>query len=182
MSESVECFRRLLVAATAAIDSAYFLLPVADVDGGSVEQYRERVYAYELYHQLRARWPRWPYSLGGEVDKRGHTIVRGGPLDNAKPDLLVHIPGQMTNLVVVEIKSLKPRVSRDEKEALGWDVQKLIAFREIGYEAAFMLVFGESADRAAGYGDELRRAGMPLDAVELWHHTRPGVPASVLQW
>ena len=98
MSESAECFRRLLVDAPAAIDSAYFLLPVAYVDGGSVEQYRERVYAYELYHQLRARWPHWPYSLGGEVDKSDHTIVRGGPLDNAKPDLLVHIPGQMTNL------------------------------------------------------------------------------------
>jgi hypothetical protein len=35
MSESAEYFRRILVDATAAIDSAYFLLPVAYVDAGA---------------------------------------------------------------------------------------------------------------------------------------------------
>jgi hypothetical protein len=35
-----------------------------------------------------------PFSLGGEIDTN-----RGW-----KPDFLVHIPGQMTNLVILEVK------------------------------------------------------------------------------
>ena len=70
--EYVDLFRRLLTEASTAVGRAYFLLPVSHAESGSVEQYRERVYAYELYHQLRMRWPdRWPYWLGGE-----HTLVR----------------------------------------------------------------------------------------------------------
>jgi hypothetical protein len=182
MADAAEGFRRLLFEATAAIDSEYFLLTVAHADGGRVEQYRERVYAYELYHQLRVRWPNWPYTLGGEVDKNGHTIVRGGALDNAKPDLLVHVPGEMSNLAVVEIKPLREWVSWNEEKGFAWDVQKLIAFRGIGYEAALMLAFGEAIERAVEYGAALRRSGVPLDLVELWHHRRPGEPAMPVRW
>ena len=45
---------RILEEATASIASAYFRLPI---DGGG-PVYRERVYCYELYHQMRLRWPR----------------------------------------------------------------------------------------------------------------------------
>lgn len=62
------------------------LLPVADLHGGEpLIQSRERVYAYELYRQLRSRWPAWEYSLGEEVDKQGHPIARGEDLEGAKP-------------------------------------------------------------------------------------------------
>src|SRR5262245_39939149 len=43
----------LLALATADIDQEYFQLPIHG--GGPV--YRERVYCYELYHQMRRRWP-----------------------------------------------------------------------------------------------------------------------------
>jgi hypothetical protein len=184
MWKDVEYFRELLLQATAAIGRAYFVLPVANVDGGeSIEHYRERVYAYELYHQLRSRWPDWPYSLGGEVDKRGHPLVRGGHLDNAKPDLLVHVPGDMgQNLAVIEIKPLRPDGAPGDREALERDLHKLIAFREIGYDAAFMVVFGESADRVLECGEQLRRVGAKLDLVELYHHQRPEAPAKQIGW
>ncbi len=160
-------------------------MPVANVEGGEpIEQYRERVYAYELYHQLRSRWrDDWPYSLGGEIDKRGHAVVRGGYLDNAKPDLLVHVPGDMGhNLVVVEIKPLKPDTLPREREAFERDLQKLIAFRQIGYEAAFMIVFGESIDRVLDYGEQLRRTGVRVDLVELYHRRRSKEPANHIEW
>jgi len=37
-----------------AIEAAYFHI---NIDGGDAI-YRERVYCYELYHQVRNRWPR----------------------------------------------------------------------------------------------------------------------------
>jgi hypothetical protein len=185
MSEHVRRFRGLLAEATAAIGREYFLLPVANVEGREpIEQYRERVYAYELYHQLRSRWPgEWPYSLGGEVDKRGHPVIRGAHLDNAKPDLLVHVPGGMEqNLVALEIKPLRPDGYPGEQEDLVRDIQKLIAFRNIGYEAAFMIVFGNSVNRVLAYAQQLRKAGARLDLVELYHHRQPGEPASDVKW
>lgn len=62
----------ILEQSTTHIDGLYMRLPV---DGGE-GQYRERVYCYELYHQMRSRWPSpCDYSLNGEVDKRGHPII-----------------------------------------------------------------------------------------------------------
>ncbi len=69
--------------AAAAIGPAYFQLPIA---GKESPIYRERVYCYELYHQMRQRWPPdSPFTLGGEVDKQGHPLVRGNGLDDASP-------------------------------------------------------------------------------------------------
>lgn len=91
MSErDLQRIRKLLAKASAAISQNYFMLPVAHYAGEEpLVQYRERVYAYELYHQLRVLWPDWKYSLAGEVDKSGHPVIRGGELDKAKPDLLI---------------------------------------------------------------------------------------------
>lgn len=65
-------FDALLGTSTHAVPETYFQLPVAGREGPS---YRERVYCYELYHQLRCRWPvDTGYSLAGEVDKKGHHL------------------------------------------------------------------------------------------------------------
>ncbi len=59
--------------ATAGITSDYFIL---NIDGGD-PLYRERVYCYELYHQLRINWPdEAEYCLMGEVDKSAHPILK----------------------------------------------------------------------------------------------------------
>jgi hypothetical protein len=42
----------VLAEATAAIEARYFRLPIA----GGDPIYRERVYCYELYHQMRLLW------------------------------------------------------------------------------------------------------------------------------
>mgnify|MGYP006906724169 CR=1 FL=1 len=54
------------------ITDEYFQLPVC----GSDSLYRERVYCYELYHQMRCIWDDFPFSLGGEVDKAGHPYYK----------------------------------------------------------------------------------------------------------
>ena len=57
-------FDNRLIAATAGIRDEYFMLPIR---GGNT-LFRERVYCYELYHQLRKRWPdpnESPWRLNG---------------------------------------------------------------------------------------------------------------------
>jgi hypothetical protein len=57
-AEDADHFRALMARAAAAVGRDYFMLPVGDHDGGQpLIQYRERFYAYELYHQLRSIWP-----------------------------------------------------------------------------------------------------------------------------
>jgi hypothetical protein len=83
------------------IDAHYFQLTVARNDELI---YRERVYCYELYHQLRLLLgDDFPYKLDGELDKRGHAIIS----DGKKPDFVIHVPGEMgQNLVVIEVKTV----------------------------------------------------------------------------
>jgi hypothetical protein len=137
MSGEVCRFLDLLNRATEAVNNPYFALPI---DGQDLPVYRERVYAYELYHQLRSFWPdHWGFVLNGEVDKRGHPLIRGNFLQDAKPDLLVHRPGHMDgNLVIVEIKPVSAATAD-----IAHDLKKLTAFCKFaGYKLGVLLLFG----------------------------------------
>jgi hypothetical protein len=77
----------LLEEATQRVPAMYFQIAL---DGGD-PIYRERVYCYELYHQLRCVWPPdTDFYLNCELDKAAHPILRKLGADFAKPDLLVH--------------------------------------------------------------------------------------------
>lgn len=83
----LEC---LIEASGAINDPPYFQVDGTGkvvVDGGE-PIYRERVYCYELYHQLRYKMeidPLWDeYELAGDLDKIGYSIITG----KFKPDLL----------------------------------------------------------------------------------------------
>jgi hypothetical protein len=93
----------IIGAATEAIEDRYFH---PNIDGGD-PVYRERVYCYELYHQMRLLWPaNSSYCLNGEIDEAAHPILQELRADYAKPDLLVHQPGQMSgNHAIVEVKT-----------------------------------------------------------------------------
>src|SRR5580704_3002684 len=116
----------ILQQATAAIGREYFLLSIHGAD----PVHRERVYCYELYHQMRLRWPApdySPYRLNGEIDKGGHPYFkneRGSP----KPDLLVHVPGTGDNHAVIEVKS-----SRAKAKEIRKDLRTLSRFANFGY-------------------------------------------------
>src|SRR5436190_20472926 len=92
--------------ATSNIGEPHFSLAVA---GRAEPAIRERMYCYELYHQLRRLLQGrvdFPFALHGEVDKRGHPVL-GERLKGRNPDLIVHVPGQLgplANLAVVEVK------------------------------------------------------------------------------
>ncbi|MGO3244546.1 MAG: hypothetical protein ACTIKU_14865 [Halomonas sp.] len=158
----------LLAQAAAAIPRQYFQLPV---DGQEDPIYRERVYCYELYHQLRSIWPRdCGYSLGGEVDKAGHRLIRGNDLDSAKPDFLVHVPGHMDgNHAVIEVKPVHAT-----NKAIRADIETLRNFRDYAeYERAILYIYGSPENGNA------RKRAMDLlieivgSEIEVWVHEEP---------
>lgn len=152
---------------TAAIELPYFLLPIHEGD----PVYRERVYCYELYHQMRRRWPdACVYSLNGEVDKRSHATMV--PLVGAvKPDFLVHTPGNMDgNHAVIEVKS-----QAADGPGIRKDIATLSNFvAHGGYGRAIYLIYGWNADRTAEriYA-ELSEMPQP-PPIECWVHLAPG--------
>lgn len=71
------------------------------------------MYCYELYHHWRNQWsPRCRFTLSGEVDKTNHPLIGG----KSKPDFLVHVPGKMDNLLVMEVKPANAKVSKMVKD------------------------------------------------------------------
>jgi hypothetical protein len=168
-------FDNIFREATANISREYFLLPVVR----SPAIYRERVYCYELYHQLRRRWPEDErYRLNGEIDKRGHpyfTEDRWAP----KPDLLVHVPGSHDNYAVIEVKTADNLRNREVLK----DIETLVRFtNDVGYVRGIHLVFAASATETL---DVLRRAKIDpgtLGRIEFWGQVEPGMAAEQSAW
>lgn len=112
--------------------------------GGWIEKkpiFRERVYCYELYHQLRnVLGDDFRYKLDGEVDKSGHPLFPP-ELARVKPDFIVHDPGNMKNLVAVEVKSIEVSDYKLRRDV--WKLKKLLEM-ENGYYKAIFLIYGDS--------------------------------------
>jgi hypothetical protein len=165
----MEQLTQILPNATAAIAAEYFLLPIH----GAAAVYRERVYCYELYHQMRLRWPAdCVYRLNGEVDKKGHPYFQDGAAP--KPDLLVHQPGHGNNYAIFEIKSWPAAADGIRK-----DLHTLSRFRnEFGYQRAIYLLYGAAPDGILARVQELAVDVPHLAPIELWLHVAPAVPVS----
>lgn len=162
----------LLEDATARIPGKYFHV---QIDGGD-PTYRERVYCYELYHQLRCLWPaKTKFYLNGELDKAAHPILKKLGADYAKPDLLVHTPGYMSgNHAIIEVKSSNAR-----KAGIIKDLKTLTIFRtKVGYERAIYLLFGRDADTTAELVQNVGKSIKGLPEIELWLHCEPGKGAT----
>lgn len=157
-------FLKCLMKAIKNIDTYYFQLSVA---GSDQLIYRERVYCYELYHQLRLLLgDDFPYKLDGELDKRGHLIISGGK----KPDFVIHVPGKMEqNLVVIEVKTVNVK---DKINELRKDFGKLKMFiSNANYYRAIMLIYGNIKN-----DDLLPKIKQEVESVRrehilvLWHY------------
>jgi hypothetical protein len=161
----------LLSEATRAIDGRYFHLAV---DSGP-PIYRERVYCYELYHQMRSLWPSdCPFCLNGEVDKAGHPILPKRGVRRAIPDLLVHQPGSMRgNYAIIEVKNPLAR-----SVGINKDLKKLDLFaRKVEYQRAIYLTYGGVDDRLVDTIIRCAREIPDLAPIELWVHRHVGEPA-----
>jgi len=165
----IELFQLILAEATAKIATPYFQLPIA----GEVEPiYRERVYSYELYHQLRALMDEderfAQYALSGEIDKQGHPIIR-----RCAPDLVFHSPGTMdSNLVVIEVKAVNAALDGILKDFanLGYFVS-----RDVNYQLGIELVYGD--DESFARFEKAFPSGDTNQKLQLFWHRCPGESA-----
>ncbi len=162
----------VLTKATMAIEPSYFYL---NIDGGD-PVYRERVYCYELYHQMRVHWPEHcPFYLNGEIDKAAHPKLMELGADRAKPDLLVHQPGYMVgNHAIIEVKCTRARNDGIEK-----DLQTLAIFlNKVGYQRGIYLIYGDGFDDR--WFDRILAVAVEMEElpnIEIWLHRVPGEPA-----
>ena len=162
----------ILQGAVSAIEPAYFQLKI---DGGD-PKYRERVYCYELYHQMRMRWPNTsPFYLNGEVDKAAHPILKTLGVGKVKPDLLVHQPGYMQgNHAIIEVKS-----QRANSRGIKKDLETLSLFVEqVKYKRAIYLLYGPDASKAAGRVEHIY-SQKDLAPIELWIHREARKEATI---
>jgi len=174
-------FDKALREAIAAITDEYIRIPIA---GGSA-LIRERAFAYELYHQLRARCEGMNYSLTGELTKAGHPHLRARGLSGFAPDLLLHVPGDMAgNFVAIEIKGGPPRSA-----ALRKDLTSLSILRDkFGYERLIYLIYGitESQVRSVVQAGRTAAAAgnrqITLERIELWVRVDGAVAPELISW
>ena len=160
----------IIAEATANIAAPYFLLPVYGGDA----RYRERVYCYELYHQMRRLWPDdgTSYRLGGEIDKGGHPVMTEY-VGAVKPDFLVHVPGSMDNYAIIEVKPQAAQLRGIKK-----DLATLATFLIHGqYQRAIYLLYGHEAAAMAARVQMRMVDIADLPPIELWQHTAPGTYA-----
>ena len=160
-------FDSVLAEAAAAVSKEYFLLPMR----GSDSVYRERVYNYELYHQMRCRWrEQCDYLLNGEVDKQQHPYFEG--LGYPEPDFLLHVPGMHANFAAIEVES--PGVAAGDNSK---DLCTLIQFRQ-WYERGLYLVYGVQSDEALEQVTTCTDNAAELGPMELWVYSTPSMPAA----
>lgn len=179
-------FVEVLARACSQIGERWFLMPVHN-DDVVPTAYRERVYCYELYHQLRnltdddATIGAPEYTVSGEIDKAGlDSVIEDG---RHKPDLVWHEPGRGHNAVVVEVKM----VARLSVAGIRKDLETLAAFLDApdgrDYARGVMLLYGP------GNGERLmrrinlqaRRLGIkhPERIVVLWHAEHGETPRAL---
>lgn len=91
----------LIASSLHEIKPEYYRLVTTYDENGIV---RERLFCYELYHQIRLRMqPDEILTLHGEIDKRGHQDFRRP--DQKNPDFVFHVPGTHNlNTLVIEVK------------------------------------------------------------------------------
>ena len=159
-------FDEILKKSTQAIGHEYFLLERSN--GSPI--HRERVYCYELYHQMRKEFelmqpgmPCFEYRLNGEVDKGSHFEAC---VKNKKPDFIVHKPGFNKNYAVIEVKS----VTGLRKDSIKKDCETLHCFLDkLSYERGIFFVFGDKCDgRITKYYDLIKK----YPQIELWCHCK----------
>ena len=119
------------------VDRKYFMLETTYEPSGIV---RERVFCYELYHQIRIHHDNNTITLNGEIDKAGHTKFE--EQDRKNPDFVFHIPGQMEgNTSVVEVKG------KLVKEDVIKDFNTLTTFvKKYNYKFGIFIIYNHSLD------------------------------------
>lgn len=172
-------FCEILKTATSKIDKSYFKTKIIDEKSGAKYVYRERIYCYELYHQIRKTWPVTnELELHGEYDKSGSSLFGGENLKNIKPDFLIHKAGDTdSNFIAIEVKPVTAR-----KAAIISDLNKLSSLKlNAKYRFVMYLIYGENSTIKAKAIHKLIAELRIKEDINIWAHNNPGVEAELVQ-
>jgi hypothetical protein len=153
--------------AASRVAEHYFALPVAGRDKPLL---RERVYCYELYHQLRCILPHdTRLVLTAEPDKRSNpSFTQGHPI----PDFIFHEPGShVQNRAVIEAEC------RVDRRHLQKDVHTFWCLQEKGYQQFILLLFGVKTVPWDILAQVVHEVGMQLDQILVLLHAEAGSKA-----
>ena len=177
-------FQESLQWATKRMEQYYFKIAMAKSRG---HFFRERVYCYELYHLLRLGLQCFPYTLQGEMDKRGQPIIHQ-KIGAVKPDFILHEQGTMeNNLAVMEVKPLNNARGSQLKK----DLNTLTRFLDLGYYRAIHLIYGSLSRDDGGISKIIRiyreymtptRLNTYQGKLLLYWHRTSGEPAIIYDW
>lgn len=147
-----------------SIEPNYYRLVTADNN----HVVRERVFCYELYHQMRLKQINFEQDLvlqiHGEVDKRGHEDFK--EKDQKNPDFIFHQTGvHQNNMLVIEVKGKL----RTRKEITN-DIDKLITFIDkYYYKAGVFILYNHSICELVNFlGEELNPLSMKPSAKQVY--------------
>lgn len=141
--EAFDIFNSALYEAISKIDKEYYKVRLAYFNQTI---YRENVYCFELYHQLRKiLGDQYTYALSGKVDKASHPDIVDRCLE-FQSDFLIHQPGvinQDASLAIMYVCSLDSAFRYHE--AMIEQFQRMSCATNVrdGYHRGIMLIYGD---------------------------------------
>jgi hypothetical protein len=135
----IENYLAIIREALSRVETGYYRLRTTYAEAGVV---RERVFCYELYHQMRSiMGAAQPLIIHAEIDKSGHADFEAA--DQRNPDFVFHVPGEHErNTLVVEVKGTLDSVAGVLK-----DFETLERFvTGYGYRAGVFILYNYSLD------------------------------------
>jgi hypothetical protein len=167
-------FEKALLSATEMIEEKYFLTKITQANGGEKSVYRERIYCYELYHQIKVVCKDVHMNIFAEYDKSGSSFYAGTSLSRVKPDFLLHHPGNTkNNHIAMEVKSSAARRSDLQK-----DIEKLIKLTDDhGFKFGVYLIYGKDAIVKGNIANEYIEN---TPKIKIFTHDKAGTKAVAL--
>ena len=142
MDRAVESFIQLIRGSLDNVGDEYYRLTTTYKPLGIV---RERVFCYELYHQMRliqSQIGLTDIQIHGEIDKSGHFEFDEDAQKN--PDFVFHVPGMMEgNAIVVEVKG---KLEGTYQDGICKDIGTLSKFtnRKHYYQLGLLIIYNYS--------------------------------------
>lgn len=163
----------IIAESTKNIKKEYFLI----TNAFSRVVYRERVYCYELYHQMRLQLQdKFDVLINGELDKVGYNTLRENGVKYYKPDFLIHRPGDgHLNESIIEVKNSFAQ-SREIKK----DLTKMAVFIELlNYKKGIYLIYGENSRATAKRIDKAIKENFSNLNISIFVHENPSMCAEI---
>ena len=144
MDEKIESFVEMIKGSLDNVGDEYYKITTTYESSGIV---RERVFCYELYHQMRSVQSArglTDVQIHGEIDKSGHIAFDRNSRKN--PDFVFHVPGMMKgNAIVVEVKG---KIEGTYQEGVYKDIVTLSKFtnNKHYYHSGVLIIYNYTYD------------------------------------